>query len=156
MRLKINIVIALVVLFLLTGCSKNDESISPINTSTSKEVTWVTYTHTVNTNDADIAYTIEFLSANGIQTIANHKGNFFKRVPVMQVNKNGETYAKTMVTIKPITTNSEEIPALHSQLTIKTDSGFILAQAGQTTFDCGYDERSLNEEKPLSWFSYKF
>ena len=141
---------------LLSSCSKPDESIAPIGVQKNQDISWVNYTHTINKNDADIPYTIEYLSASGVKTITSHKGNFSVRVPVMQTTLNGESYAKTRISIIPVTNNGEEITPLHSRLTISTDSGLILAQAGQTTYDCGYDERTLSEEKPLSWFNYKF
>lgn len=152
-------IVSLFVLFaglLLSSCSKNDESIAPTGVQNNQNISWVNYTHTINTNDADIPYTIQYLSASGMQTVTSHTGNFSVRVPVMQSTKNGERYAKTRISIVPVTNDGEDITPLHSQLTISTDNGLILAQAGQTTYDCGYDERTLSEEKPLSWFNYKF
>lgn len=145
---------------LLSSCSKNDESIEPINSKqNTQNISWVNYTHTVNANDVDIPYTIQYLSTNGIKTITNHTGNFSVRVPAMQYIESGYVesgYAKTMISITPILDDSGEAIPIHSQLTISTDNGLIIAKAGQTTYDCGYDERTLNEETPLSWFNYKF
>lgn len=140
---------------LLSSCSKNDESIEPINSKqNTQNISWVNYTHIINKYDADIPYTIQYLSASGMQTIANHTGNFSVRVPAMCNAENG--YAKTMISITPVLDDSGEATPIHSQLTISTDNGLILAKAGQTTYDCGYDERTLSEETPLSWFNYKF
>ncbi len=154
-----NKVFTLLIVFsglLLSSCSKNDESIEPISSKqNSQNISWVNYTHTINKYDADIPYTIQYLSASGMQTVTNHTGNFSVRVPVMQTTKNGESYAKTSISITPVVNDGGDVTPLHSQLTISTDNGLILAQAGQTTYDCGYDERTLREETPLAWFNYK-
>jgi hypothetical protein len=156
MKFKITLLYIVFAGFLLSSCSKSDESIEPIGVQNNQNISWVNYTHTINVNDAEIPYTIQYLSASGVHTIAHHTGNFSVHVPVMQNKKNGELYAQTMVSILPATNNGEELTPLHSQLTISTDNGLIIAQAGQTTYDCGYDQRTLREEKPLSWFNYKF
>lgn len=141
---------------LLSSCSKNDEVMEPINSTQNQNITWVNYTHKVNDNDKEVAYTLQYLSTAGVETILNHKGDFSVRLPVVVFQENGTTYAHTLLNILPVTTKGGEIIPLHSQLTISTDHNFIIAQAGQTTNDCGYDARKLEEQTPISWFSYKF
>jgi hypothetical protein len=156
MRTKVFTLFIVFAGLLLSSCSKNDESIDPIGLNNSySKTTWVNYTHIISKYDVDIPYTIQYLSASGMQTVTNHTGNFSARVPVMQTTKNGEDYAKTGISITPFVNDGGDVTPLHSKLTISTDGGLILAQAGQTTYDCGYDERTLHEETPLAWFRYK-
>jgi hypothetical protein len=153
MKTKINILALIAVAIFVTSCSKTDESVTP-STST-QNTTWVTYSHSVSQADADIVYTVQYLSNKGIQTVKNHTGNFSARVPVMTYDSLGTTYVRTMLSIKTVNSDVPTAPTINSTIKIISDYGFVIAQTSQSDGGCGYSQRTVAETTPLSWFSAK-
>lgn len=152
--MKTKFIIAIVLLgSLFTSCSKMEESVEPVNNSSSK--TWVNYSHEVSQADAGVYYDIEYLTQSGIQKIKNHRGNFSARVPVQTFDSAGTRYVRTVFTIRTVAFKTSAAPVINSALKVASDYGFILAETSKSVAECGYTERTVSETKPLSWFHVK-
>ena len=147
-KVLVPVVIALTV---FSSCSKPDEMMEPTPTPTAS--TWVTYTHTVSAEHAQLIYDLEYMTAAGVVKVSNLTGNFTKRVPVMRYDSAGKQYVRTKLSFtvrKP--GKSNDTPLLNSGMKITTDYGFVIAQTNINADGCGNTERVLEEVLPLSWF----
>lgn len=151
--LKILILLASFGIF-TASCSKNDEAPEPTNAQKAK--VWVNYSNSVAPDEKDIAYTVEYLDAKGIQTKNGIRGDFQIRVPGMTFDSAGTTYVRTMLKVKAERKfKSWTNQTLNSGMKIYSDYGFLFSGTSQSDSGCGYEERTITETKPLSWFRIK-